>query len=71
MILARGAMYESEKSDIRVEVLNIYYENAEKIKCKLRISHKKYGYIYDMAKAYTLKKSMINHWERRYLYDFK
>lgn len=56
--------YESPRSDLHVEIHKVQYQNGEYAKVKLTLSHKDYGYVYELRKNYKLYFKNIYHWRK-------
>lgn len=59
-MIIRGRLYNCPNSSLNVRVLNIYYTDAVKVKCKLQFETRD-GIIYE-KKGYSLILDNIQHW---------
>lgn len=61
MYLTKGK-WESNKSDLLVEIIKVSYRSKDYTKVKLNLFHKKYGYLYEFRSNYKLYHTKIDHW---------
>jgi hypothetical protein len=62
MTIQENKQYVTDNSDLKVSINKIYFQNDEYVKCRLTLSNKRNGIVYELFKQYKLDKCRISHW---------
>jgi len=59
-----AGIWESDMSDLRVEIIKVAYQTDVYAKIKCNITHKKHRHFYEGRSNYKVYKENIKHWHK-------